>query len=219
VKLPALACRRTVWLPTPVGALLLLLALAGALFAAGRHLHVFLAPSQPAPGARVLVVEGWLSAEALAQALEIWSAGGYDRIVTSGGPIESEFERRDADNYAERARLWLERHGVPPDRLSAAPAPRTERERTFGNALALRDWLARNEPSAEAIDVFSSGAHARRSWALYRAALEPSRRVGILRARPTEYDPDHWWRSSAGAKVVLEELVAWSWTQLFFWPG
>ena len=44
-------------------------------------------------------------------------------------------------------------------------------------------------------------------------------RVGILAARPVEYDPERWWRSSVGAKGVLQELVSGIWTQLFFWPG
>ena len=38
--------------------------------------------------------------------------GGYERIVTTGGPIDNEFERWGAESYAERARSYLVRNGI-----------------------------------------------------------------------------------------------------------
>lgn len=218
MKLPALVRRRQVWLPTALGALVLLAACAALVVAAGRHAHAFLAPTQPS-GARVLVVEGWMPARELEQAPELIRSGGYERVVTSGGPMEAELEPGGPESYAERARIWLLRYGVPAEKVASAPAPTADHERTYGNALAVRDWLARNAPEVDAIDVFSSGAHCRRSWLLYREAFGSTVRVGIVAARPMEYDPERWWRTSAGTKTVLEELIAWLWTELFFWPG
>ena len=53
-----------------------------------RHIYGFLAPNEPAPGARVLVVEGWMPRAELDQAVKIFRRGKYDRVVTTGGPIE-----------------------------------------------------------------------------------------------------------------------------------
>jgi hypothetical protein len=109
MKRPALVRRRSVWLPTAWGWLtLLLVAGAGAVIAA-RNVYSFLATTEPV-GARTLVVEGWLPPTELDQAIDVFRAGGYRRIVTTGGPISNEFERWGADSYAERARSYLEEY-------------------------------------------------------------------------------------------------------------
>jgi len=217
MRAPALLRRKEIWLPTPFGALVLLLICASALVLAGRHAYAFLAPNEP-QNARVLVVEGWMPRSALGQALELWKSGRFERIVTTGGPIESEFGPLTASTYAERARLWLEEHGVPSGRVAAVPGPGPDRERTYRTALAVRQWLAHAAPDVDAVDVLSFAAHTRRSWLLYRMALRGRARVGILAASPLDYDPARWWATSAGTKNVVEEAIAFTWTELFFWP-
>lgn len=177
MRAPALLRRKEIWLPTPFGALGLLLICASALVLAGRHAYPFLAPNEPLH-ARLLVIEGWLPRSALEQALPLCGNGRYERILATGGPIESEFGPLTASTYAERARLWLEEHGVPPGLVVAVPGPGPDRGRTYRTALAVRQWLT-----------------------------------------PLDYDPTRWWSTSAGTKNVVEEAIAWTWTELFFWPG
>jgi len=210
--------RRQVPVPTRWGWLLLVL-LGAALFAIGvRGVHPYLAPRRPV-GAKLLVVEGWIGPDGLAQAAQTFWSQGYERVLTSGGPITQWGELLGFGSYAELAADHLVRNGLPAGAVIAVPAPASAQERTFLSAVEVRDWLQGAGLATEEIDVFSSGCHARRSWLLYRMAFGTDVRVGILAARPVEYDPEHWWRTSVGAKDVLQELVSGIWTQLFFWPG
>jgi hypothetical protein len=207
-----------VWIPTLLGWVALVL-LAGALgLFAARNVYAFLAVTAPV-GARTLVVEGWLPSRELAQAAEAFRAHGYQRIVTTGGPIVNEFERNGAETYAERARGWLVRGGIPADAVIAVPAPSSAQDRSFLSAVMVREWAEQAGAAAEPLDVFSSGVHSRRSRDLYRLAFGGSVDVGVYAARPRESSPESWWRTSAGMKEVPPEALAWLWTVLFFRPG
>jgi hypothetical protein len=139
-------------------------------------------------------------------------------VVTSGGPIDSWHEGQTATNYAERAADYLNRHGLADAPAAAASAPASAQDRTFLSAVMVRDWAAREGLRPDAIDLYSAGVHARRSRMVYRLAFGPSVEIGVLAATPQRYDLDHWWRSSQGAKSVLDEALSLAWTACCFWP-
>lgn len=218
MKLPALFRLRYVWVPTVWSWLILFIVGGVSLTLAARHISFFLAPNHSV-GARLLVVEGWMDADELDLAVAAYRSGGYAQVVTTGGPIE-EFERIDSTaTYAERARAYLVRHGVPADSVIAVPAPASPQHRSFLNAVMVREWAIQSGLTVDAVDVFSSGVHGRRSWVLYELAFGSPVRIGILSARPSNYDLEKWWRTSTGTKEVLGETIAWIWTELFFQPG
>jgi len=192
--------------------------LAALALAAMRQAYGFLAPNAPV-GARVLVVEGWLPDDALEQAAAEARSGAYERVLTTGGPVWGGCDCQKERTYADWARDSLVRAGVPEEKLVAIPAPASAQDRSFLNAVMVREWLEREGRGFDAVDVFSGAVHGRRSWLLHRMALGPGVRVGIRSAAPTEYDPAAWWRTSAGAKEVLGESIGWLWTELFFHPG
>ena len=210
--------RRAVWVPTVWGWLVLLIAGGAATLLAVLHVYWFMAPHEPV-GARLLVVEGWMPAAELDQALHAYQSGGYDRVVTSGGPVEDGSARDDALSYAERARDYLVWRGLSRDAVVAVPAPASDQDRSYLNAVMVREWATQSGAKLDALDVFSSGVHSRRSWLVYRMAFGPRVRIGIIPATPTVYDPNAWWRTSEGTKEVLVESIAWLWTELFFHPG
>jgi hypothetical protein len=191
---------------------------------AARTIGGYLAPSDPArghdgQGARTLVVEGWLDESELNQALATFRRGGYRRIVTAGGPIDSWQEGVVWPTFAERAASYLQRHGVAEYVVVAAPAPQSAQDRTFLSAVVVRERLRRADPDLDAVDLFSSGAHARRSRLAYRMAFGPAVEVGIVAATPRHYDVERWWTTSEGTKTVLGELLGLAWTECCFWPG
>jgi hypothetical protein len=222
-RVPSLFRRRHVWLPTLWGTLLLsALAAALATFAL-RHLGSYLAVDAPAAGrdgggARTLVVEGWLDDDALDDAIAVVARGRYERVVTSGGPIESWREGPAWPDYAERAADYLRRHGVSRVPVTAAPAPKSAQDRSFLSAVVVRDWLRRQGGGVDAIDLFSAGVHARRSRLVYRLAFGPDVEVGVFAARPRRYPLERWWATSDGAKSVLDEAIGLAWTSCCFWP-
>ena len=209
---------RRIWFPTLWGWLLLLaLALVVCILVA-RNIYSFLAPYDPV-GAHVLVVEGWLAPEELDQAVQTFQAGKYARIVTTGGPILGWPVLHKDNNYASMAADYLAQHGVPRESITAVPTPASAQERTFLSAVVLRESAPQLGITLDALDLLSSGAHARRSRLLFQMAFGNKVRVGILAAKPAEYDADAWWRSSSGAEAIVFQTIGLVWVKCCFWPG
>jgi len=217
MRWPVLARRRALWVPTLWGWALAFIFLAAACVLVGQKIHSFLAPDQPV-GARLLVVEGWMAPEQLDQAIARFRDGSYGSLITTGGPVSADLARNTPTSYANLARAYLVQHGIPSSAVIAVPAPASAQERTYLSAVMVRLWLAQSGNTIEALDVFSAGVHSRRTWTLYRMAFGPKVGVGILAARPIDYDPDAWWKTSTGAKSVISEAISWIWTKLFFQP-
>jgi len=220
---PSMFRRRQVWVPTWWGALVLVVVLASAAFVALRNLANFLAVDAPATardgrGARTLVVEGWLDEDALDAAIALIARGRYERVVASGGPIESWRESQAWPTYAERAADYLRRHGVTSIPVVAVPAPEAAQDRTFISATVVRDWLRREAGAVDAVDLFSGSVHARRSRLVFAMAFGPQVDVGIFAAPPRRYSLETWWTTSEGAKAVLNEAIALAWTACCFSP-
>ena len=215
---PVIFRRQEAWLPTVWGWLLFLIVGACALTLTCRQAYFFLAPNHSS-GSRLLVVEGWMPPDELDQAVERFRVGGYDRIVTTGGPIQIGPGWPEHGSYAEWTRDYLVRRGIPGNSVISVPAPASAQERTFLSAVMVREWLKNSGLPVDALDLFSSGVHSRRSWTLYRLAMGPRTRIGIFAAKPAMYDPDAWWSTSVGAKTVISEALGWIWTACFFRPG
>lgn len=216
--------RRQVWLPTIWGWLALLLVSGSLSLAVGRSANRWLSVDEPARGAdgrgaRTLVVEGWMGANDLDQAMQAFRHGRYLRLLTTGGPTYEWPDPRGFKNYADRAADYLGRQGLPAGQVIAVPAPASAQDRTFLSAVMVRDWAAETGTRLDAIDVYSVGPHTRRSRMLYEMAFGPAVEVGALAARPSEFDADRWWSSSAGAKSMLVEAVSIAWTVCCFWPA
>lgn len=216
--------RREVWLPTLWGWLLLLAAAAAMSCALAIEAYDLLALQQPArgpdgTGARTLVVEGWLDRAELRQVAATLRSGRYERVLTTGGPINAEVDAGGWHDFAHRAAALLRAEGVANVPVVAVPAPASAQDRSYLSAVMVRDWAQRTGTRLEAIDLFSAGVHARRSWLLYRMALGRAVEVGVLAARPTEFDAQRWWTSSEGAKSTIGEVLSLVWTQCCFWPG
>lgn len=160
-----------------------------------------------------------MSGGQLDQAVVAFRKGGYQRIVTTGGPIEHGPNFCGNSNYADWAASYLKTHGLEDTDITPVPAPASAQDRTFLSAVKVRDWAATRHLVFNAFDVFSVGTHARRSRILYEMAFGPNVGVGILSARSPEYDEGHWWRSSAGAKSVLAESISVIWTICCFNPA
>ena len=220
---PALWRRRQVWLPTVWGWLALGLAGAAVLLGHGRAAHGWLAPNELARGAdgrgaRTLVVEGWMDEAELAQAIDAFRRGRYERVLTTGGPIDAWSDVGGWHTYAARGAAYLRAHGLAQVPIAAVPAPASRQERTYVGALKLREWSHAAGVPLQAIDLVSAGVHARRSRLLYRMALGRDVEVGVIAAAPQDFDAERWWTSSGGAKAVLGEAVSLAWTACCFWP-
>lgn len=196
--------------------LLLFAFLAGGIILLIRCAHAFLAVNQPIPTS-VLVVEGWVPEYALTNFI---ARAHYRMIYTTGGPtIEDRYSRSDSDTYASVGRGRLLRAGVPEHCVRMVPCWISERDRTYGSAVALRQWCSTNQVSLDSFNVVTLGSHARRSQLLHQIAFGSGVRIGIVSLQNEDYDPHHWWRYSEGVKEVISEGAAYLYVKFFFSPN
>ena len=199
----------------------LLLLITGMLgFLAGKDLANYLALTDPVHG-RYLVVEGWLDESELDQALQVFrhSNNRYEYLLTTGGP-DKRFSNVGNSSYAEKSAKYFLSKGLAKQQLIVIPTPESAQARTFLSAVMVRDWFAQNHlGSRVAIDVFSASVHARRTHLLYETAFHPSIDIGVYASIPLGFKLPAWWQTSAGAKLVVLELISLIWTVCFFEPG
>jgi uncharacterized SAM-binding protein YcdF (DUF218 family) len=199
--------RRSLLLPTRRGWLLILLLLAATSIVSCRLVHPFLAVTAPIE-ADTLVIEGWLSDYAIETGADTYTRGPYQRIFVTGAPLEKAVHLAGYETYADSGAAVLLQTGLSPDVVIAVSSTERYQNRTYASALALRDYCATNHIALRSINVVTSGTHARRSRLCFRRALGPSVQVGVIAVPSRDYDPDRWWRQSAGVKAVLSELIA-----------
>lgn len=171
------------------------------------QLHSFLAKTAPV-AADVLVVEGWLPDYALQSAAMEFKQGGYQQLITVGSPMPRGIYLSEYDNFAELAAATLTAIGVDPTRISIVADPSLMPNRTASTAILLDRWLTTSELQIAALNLFTLGTHARRSWLLFDRLLAPKILVGIIAVEPLNYDAQSWWHSSEGVRTVISELLA-----------
>lgn len=210
--------RRPCLLPSLRGWLLLLIPSAVLLVIGFRNVDAFLAVNDPVPDG-VFVVEGWAPDYALETAvLEVKRNPGH-KLYVIGGPLDQGAPLSEYKTYAELGAAILLQMGMSNDNVQAVPAAYVYKDRTYAAAVALQNWLSQHNATPQSINLISVGAHARRSRLIFEKAFGSGTRVGIIAVRDRDYDPEHWWKSSAGVRRVIDELIAYGYARLLFSPS
>lgn len=209
----SLVQRRTVWFPTRTGWLCLffLLTVPGLLWCF--EAEAFLSSTRRQP-ADVLVVEGWIGLEGFRAAAAEFNKGGYRYLVASGGPTENRWEVQQW-NYAIKARDELIRTGVSRDRVLAAPAKQSGARRTFASAVAVWNELRAEGIQPTGLNIFTLGAHARRSRLIFAKVFGAGLEVGVISWSPPDYATGPWWRSSDRAVDLIKETAGYLFEAFF----
>jgi len=179
-------------------------------------IYSFLAVSSPIP-ADVLVVEGWLPDYAIKAAMTEFKSGSYRYLITTGVALPIGFYLAEYKTWAEVGAATLLALGFDRERLAAVPAHNALKDRTAAAAVALKEWLPTSDLQVSSINLYTMGAHARRSWFIFKEALAPDIKVGIIAAEPLDYDPRTWWQSSAGVKTVMFEAIGYVYARFGDW--
>jgi uncharacterized SAM-binding protein YcdF (DUF218 family) len=206
--------RRECWTLSLPGKLLASSLTLVAALALVRGLYPFLAVTSRTSG-EIMVVEGWIHTDSIAQAAKACKAGDYQEVVVVK-------EVRDGGNKWDSGRYIadeLVRLGVPKDRVFTVSCEVFSKDRTYHSALAVKRWLQEQGMPAKSIDVVTIGPHARRSRLLFKKAFGRQVDVGVIAMDEQAYDLRHWWRSSEGVREVLFEGVAYLYALLFFCPS
>lgn len=195
---------------------LLLALLAGRLLLL--NVYPFLATTQRVT-TRILVVEGWIHGFAIQAAAVESSTGAYERVCATGGPVAGTGGyTNDHNTSASVGAGLLRKAGVPTEILQMVPSRVVGRDRTYGSAVALRDWFRAQGISVRSINVVTEDVHARRTRLLFQKAFGDGVAIGIIAVPNPDYDPRHWWRYSEGVRDVIGESIAYGYARLFFWP-
>lgn len=170
--------------------------------------------------ANVLVVEGWVGEYAIRAALKEFQSNHYQRIFTTGGPEEGTGGyTNDYNTSASVGADLLRRAGAPDGSVQMVPSRVMDRDRTYGSAIALRNWFREHNVPVTGIDIVTEDLHARRTRLLFQEALGDRIAVGVIATPNPDYDAKHWWRYSDGVKDVITEGAAYVYAKFFFWPS
>lgn len=179
-------------------------------------IHDFLAMNDPVQ-ANILVVEGWIwESAAMKDAAKEFNSGGYDLVVTvgtlprwhAGEPLE--------ENAAAHAADQLRKFGVNEQVIQILTVPNIDRHRTYTSALAVKRWLLDSHIHVVGINVFTLGAHARKSLVLFKRALGENTPIGVIAGIEDSYDPEQWWLSVKGIYIVLRKTIGYLYAE--WWP-
>jgi hypothetical protein len=124
---------------------------------------------------------------------------------------ESRFIRPDGSSipawptYAHSAKAALEQLGIPAASITAVPALGEPRSRSWGNAHAF--GLQARMDGLTAMDVATTGVHARRSRNLFQLACGPGVKVGVVALADPWCTRGNWWKSYRGWATVLKEVI------------
>lgn len=208
--------RREMWAITRKGWVIATIGLIIATMLIVKNIHPFLAVSSPVK-ADILVVEGWLPDYAIESAIAEFKKGKYRQLITTGSPLSKGYYLAEYKNYAELTAATCIALGFDRDKIVAVPAANVLKYRTAASAIALRDWLATSALKVDAINLYSLGTHARRSWLIFKEVLNPEIQVGIIAAETQDYNPQEWWKSSEGFRTVTGEIIAYLYARFVSW--
>jgi uncharacterized SAM-binding protein YcdF (DUF218 family) len=197
------------------GRLLLALLIMAVLLGLIANLYTFLAPEKP-PHKGLLVVEGWIHDFALNDAVMIYRAGDYSKIICTGVPIETGSYIQAFKSYPEMTTARLIELGIDPAVIITAVSEETRKDRTYVAAMAMRQYLMAYNIGETNVHLVTTGPHGRRSRLLFQQALGPNYTVGVSSLEDTGYDPDHWYAYSDGVRKVIGELIAYIYAKCVF---
>jgi uncharacterized SAM-binding protein YcdF (DUF218 family) len=166
-----------------------------------------------------LVVEGWIHEYAIRRAVEEFRKGSYQRVLSTGGPVVG--NGRYVNDYQTSASVGadeLKKRGVPSQMVQMVPSRVMNRDRTYGSAVALREWFREHDMTVKSLNIVTEDTHARRTRLLFEKALGRSVAVGIIAVPNPDYDAKRWWRYSEGVKDVVSEGFAYLYARLLFFP-
>jgi hypothetical protein len=205
--------RRLTW----SGRFLVLLLVMGLLIGLGATLYPFLAPSAK-PHHGLMVVEGWIHDFALDEAVAIYRAGDYTKLICTGVPVEVGSYIQDYKSYPEMTAARLRKLGVDPAEIVLAIAEDSRRDRTYAAAVALREAIMAYSIEGTDLHLVTTGPHGRRSRMLFQKALGNDYTIGVTCIEEYAYDQGDWYMCSAGVRDVVGEFIAFTYAKFFFHP-
>ena len=159
--------------------------------------HFWVVDDAPGPADAIMILgDDNFQADRAARAAELYRAHWAPRIVASGRPL------RPYITIPDLMRRDLEQRGVPDSAIVSYPNPveNTREEAEALRKLAIdRDWRH--------VLVVTSNYHTRRTRFIFYRIWPKDYDFRVIAAHDSEFDPDSWWRTRSGLKLVFHETV------------
>jgi hypothetical protein len=96
------------------------------------------------------------------------------------------------------------------------PSGAVLKDRTYMSALALKRWMSETKQNMSRINIYSMGAHSRRTRLLYQKAFEGQLEIGVIAGKDLRFDGPHWWRTSEGIRTIISETMGYLYARFLF---
>lgn len=180
-------------------------------------LYPFLAVNDPVPGG-IIAIEGWIHEIDVERTIGRLDPT-YERNVFIVSSIHASGPRRESGReHSEAIAAKLRQSGISAERLHMIFCEVSKKDRTYHAALALRDWIQERGIPAGALNVITTGPHARRSRLLFQKAFGPKVKVGVIPNIDPKESPPRWWHSPWGIGHMIYQSLAYMYAQFFFQP-
>jgi hypothetical protein len=140
----------------------------------------------------------------------------YDQVYVAGGPLDKGAALLDYKTFPELTTLRLFKLGMRSNDVVMVRLKGERQDRTYAEAVALGQWWRDHQVCPSRVNLVAIGPHARRARLLFEKALAGGTSVGVLTLPPSDFDPNHWWRSSAGFRTVAAEAIGYFYARVFF---
>jgi len=159
--------------------------------------NFWISEDPPGPADAIMILgDDNLQGDRATRAAELYRAHWAPHVVASGRPL------RPYISIPDLMRRDLEQRGVPESAIISYPRPVGN---TREEAQALRQLAV--ERGWRHVLVVTSNYHTRRSRFILHRVWPHDYDFRIISAHDSEYDPDSWWRTRGGLKIVFHETL------------
>lgn len=159
--------------------------------------HFWVVDDAPGPADAVMILgDDNLQGDRATRAAELYRAHWAPRVVASGRPL------RPYLSIPDLMRRDLQIRGVPDSAILSYPRPvgNTREEAEALRKLAIdHGWRH--------VLVVTSSYHTRRARFIFYRVWPKDFEFRIISAHDSDFDPDSWWRSREGLKLVFHESL------------
>ncbi|MDD4374469.1 MAG: DUF1684 domain-containing protein [Bacteroidales bacterium] len=164
---------------------------------------------------KILIVEGWLPDNGLREAMAYYYKNEYKALIITGIPITQWSYSSPFSNMADASAGSL-REMQFNDTIYTVHIPNSIlRDRTYATAIALQMKWDDFNLGEENFDLFTMGAHARRSYHMFKKVFG-NRIKALVVVEDDSFDAERWYTTSRGFRTVFSELISYVYARVFF---
>ncbi len=109
-------------------------------------------------------------------------------------------------------------YGVPSDKIVAVSTQKDRLNRTYSSAETAARWISAHYDPVPAINIFTEGVHARRSFILYQLAFDKQVKLGVIASPKYKFNRKNWWKEKEGREYVLTQTMKYIYAKFLFYP-